>query len=167
MKRQITLSFALIFCPIIAFAAPKTTVPTIQAQPQVPNLSFIIATQYAKLQAKSGNTYHLTLYGVSPYIRYYTQRPGRDTGLAQMQNFIASWNVGGNKSLKAVNPNVVLYAGKINSADNDANRFTIGIMSNPSYNAAAQQFSLDVTPLDGQRFLFNTIDYEDVSLVIN
>lgn len=165
-----TVILASCIAPSYLLAATQATTPAAKQAPaaaHTPNVSFVIVSQSALLQKGSNNHYNLTLYGVTPYIRYYTQRPSRATGLAQMQNFISSWGVGGNQSFQADNPNVVVYASKINGSDNIANHFTIGIMSNPQYNIARQQFSCDILPLNGEKFNFDKIDFENISLVIN
>lgn len=171
MRRfTLLILLSLIVFPLTIFAANKAAPKPAQAPAQqqaAPNVSFVIASPAAQLQKMGNGHYRFVMGNVPPYIRLYTQRPQRSTALANMQNFIASWGVGGNTSFQSVNPNAVIYAAKINGADNTANRFTVGILSNPSYNLARHEFSCDILPLPGQQFLFSKIDYENVLLVIN
>lgn len=152
----------------LCFLFGLSALGTVEAQSVNNEVSFIQVANTASLVAIPGqsNQYMLTLFNVSPYITYYIKRPSRVSGLATLANFIKAWSVG-NNSFAQDNPNAVIYAGQINGQTNQSETAYVVQLGNPSYNQQKNQISYMVTPLGRQGFILQSINLNNVALVIN
>jgi hypothetical protein len=131
------------------------------------NLLFVLTAKKAVLKTNSNKSgyYTLTLYGVNPYITYFSDRPSRIQGLAATENFIEAWNVGPN-NFKTNPPNAAITATKINMLENDNGQFYIVTMSQPKYDSQKSILQFTVKPLQ-QKLLFKDIQLDNPTIVID
>jgi hypothetical protein len=168
-----TLLVGLAMSSTIAFAAPASTsndtlrTSSTPAKTEIP-LSFVQTATEATLSQdpKESNIYVLTLYGVSPYITYVTNRPNRATGLALVNNFMKAWSVG-RYSFKRINPNAVITAAKINKNLNTGNQVYIIQLSHPEYDIRRSKMRYYVRNLGPRKFILKELKMQGVTLVIN
>jgi len=105
---------------------------------------------------------------IPSFVMYDRARPNRNSGLAQISNFISAWQVGGNSSFANVNPNGVLYAGVTNNETSDDSSQVYPVqITNPQYDQETQTFRCTLQPLGQQSFLFDNIVLQQVLLVVN
>lgn len=114
---------------------------------------------------KSG-TYFLTLYGVSPYITYFSTRPHRIRGIIPAQNFFQSWNTG-NNNFQQNNPNGVIVASQVNGEINKNTTTELVILSNPQYDPSRNILRYLVKPLVMSSFELQEIHFDYVTLFIS
>ncbi|OGT31831.1 MAG: hypothetical protein A3E87_02550 [Gammaproteobacteria bacterium RIFCSPHIGHO2_12_FULL_35_23] len=152
----------------IAQSTNSTSTTMTVASNQSVSLSFVQTASLAQLSAIPGqpNQYRLILANVSPYITYFTERPGSVSGLALVPNFVNSWQVGAN-SFATNSPNAVIYAGQINGSINSSNEFYVVKLSSPMYSIQANEMSYIVTPLANQKFILSELSFQNMILVIN
>lgn len=109
--------------------------------------------------------YALTLYGVSPYITYFSARPHRMRGIIPTQNFIQSWDAGEN-SFSQVNPNAVVTASQVNNQLNKNTSMELMMLSNPQYDINRNVLRYITRPLVMSSFDLQEIHFDFVTLFI-
>jgi hypothetical protein len=165
MKKVIAVAF---LSGVMATGWAATTANTSAAAVKSLGIAFIQTGTTAVLTKNNtpNVSYKLTMSGVEPYLNYYLPRPSRDTGLAVVGNFIKAWGVGSN-SFKADNPNAVLFAGKLNAADNNSQQFYQMSLSDPAYDKSRGVMTYTATPINNQAYALSTIRMQNAILVIN
>lgn len=131
------------------------------------NLSFVISATAGRLSPLKSGAYQLLLTGVSPYTTYYTRRPNRQSGLASMNNFVRSWDVG-THTFAQDNPNATLTAVNIDGVPNKQGLVKVLQLSNPQYNFSQSTLRVTVTPIgSNNQIVVKNENFEGLSLVIN
>lgn len=168
MKQQyifikcLMMSFLLIFTLTAQAKTDKKQMPTNL------HINFVQTSTEAVLnKTNDDNVYQLTLYHVSPYITYFTHRPGRDSGLAEMDDFVKAWSVGGDASFAHDNPNGVLFAGSIDDQTNSSSTAYVVQIANPRYDARRSTATYDISPLNNKVSILSHMTLGQVVLVIN
>lgn len=131
------------------------------------NLLFVQTASNAVLREMQNNPGHylLILKDINPYITYFSQRPKRIGGIVPVENFVKAWNIGPN-NFADNNPNGVLIPGTIDGVLNKGEQTNLITLSNPNYYPAQNMLTYVVKPVLSDRFVFQEIKYEYVTLII-
>ena len=131
------------------------------------NLLFVQTAKAATLKKLGQRGYYtLKLYGINPYLIYYSERPKRESGTASVENFIKAWSTGEN-NFQMDNPNVLLSAAMIDNVTNKGSTFYLMTCSTPHYDIQKSTLSYVVKPLPKHELLFEYIKFDYVTLLID
>lgn len=151
-------------------AAPATPSPPADKNDEASNITLLFIQQADSgtltVIPKKPGSYYLTLYGVSPYIIYFSVRPHRIRGIIPTQNFVQSWNAGGN-GYRQINPNAVITANQVNNQPNKNTTTELVILSSPQYDMSRNILRYVVSPLVMSSFELQEIHFDYVTLLIS
>lgn len=121
--------------------------------PKAPTQPAYLFVQTAKAgfiqPEKTGkNRYKLTVSQVAPHMSYFTDQPFREAGAVPVNEFVANWQAGRQRSKQVEKPNVVVHAVDAKTHK----RFNrIFELDHPTYDAKTQSMSYQATLLENQK----------------
>lgn len=169
--KKILFVFLMSICMAPAiFSQPANTDEKTPLNIQTPSFNlFFLQTASAGILKKvsdDSNQFYLTLYGVNPYITYFSERPERIDGLVPFQNFINAWPVGAN-NYNVNPPNAIITASKINSTDNKGGQYYLVTLSEPLFDIQKMTARYTVTPIGSQKILISETKLDYVTVFID
>lgn len=126
---------------------------------------FIQSAKSGTLQpTNQTGVYKLTLYKVTPYVTYFSDRPSRITGLMPTDMFLKEWKKGFAKDA----PNVGVEGVKIHSIFEKKDISSVLVLSNPNYDAKKSELTYTAKFLPGNTDNSkNMIKLKNVALFID
>lgn len=146
------LSFSLSsYC---AFAAE-----TGNQDPKSLDYLFVQMANEGVLQSQEGQegTYQLKLTNVSPYVKYFTNRPSRITGMVPIAKYLEAWDA----SFKQNPPNVGIYG-----LDGTKPVNTIMELTHPIYDQHNKTITYTARTLGGE-LLPNKVHLNDIAIFVD
>lgn len=109
--------------------------------------------------------YVLTLYGVSPYMTYFSTMPFHSSGILLTQDFMGTWFLG-DKGAQQNNPNAVIFGSQLNGEINQNAEIPLLTLSNPKSNASKTTIQYVAKSLSANSLNLKEFRYDHAILVI-
>lgn len=159
------LSFALFFHLFLsnAYADNNTNTPSIPKN----NTTFLQQANTAVLSQSADRPgyYTLTLYGVNPYMTYFSTMPFHSSGILLAQDFMNTWFLG-DKGAQQNNPNAIILGSQLNGEINQNAEVPLLILSNPKSNANKTTIQYIAKSLSTNSLSLKEFRYDHAVLVI-
>lgn len=155
MRKLICSSLLLSLFTVSAVSAKA---PAKKAQKEIDYL-FVQMAPTATLQQSEKGTYKLRLTDASPYVKYFTNRPARITGMMPIKKFLVEWK----HHFNQVTPNAGIYGIQ-------GRHEPVSIMvelTQPVYDAKNHTITYTAHPLNHEKALPQKMQLRDVAVFID
>ena len=143
MKKYLSLLIASMFLiSAVAFGETKA------AAADTSSILFTQIAQSATLTPVVGkdNTYQLTLNNINKHVIWFTDRPGRNSGMIPVEKFMTAWNEG-KDSFASNPPNASLVTISNSKAMPSTKEVSVIKLTNPVYDKKANSLTYTVEPV--------------------
>lgn len=107
---------------------------------------------------QNADTYKLQLNEASPYVKFFSNRPARITGMMPIDKFLTEWQ----QNFSQNTPNAGVYGIQ------DQKPISVMVeLSNPTYNADQKTLTYTAKPLKNEKSLSTDIELKDAAIFID